>query len=219
MELRGHDETQQCHLCPATFAPPHGRKTLFRHMRNIHGIIPETKRSHLIGRSLKKTEEPKAPEDILEEVLALGLEPEEPKEPEVPSEELARAGEYIYYVFDGILFDQCINRKGCFYEDYIAEDEEKVEELTEKVEELKELNKEIKKEVSALEEVRDIQENKIMELTETIIDKDRIIEELRKQLEEAKKVKEPEPVPEEPKEPIVINKSKIDKSKIKVKTK
>lgn len=209
MELRGHYETQQCHLCPATFAPPHGRKTLFRHMRNIHGIIPETKRSHLIGRSLKKTEEPKAPEDILEEVLALGLEPEEPKEPEEPSALAVQGCEYLSHIFDGIIFDQVIQSKGRFYEDYVAD-------LEDEVEELKELNKDIKKEVSALEEVRDIQENKIMELTETIIDKDRIIEELRKELEEAKKIKEPEPVPEEPKEPIVIKK-KIDKSTIKVK--
>lgn len=207
MELRGHYETQQCHLCPATFAPPHGRKTLFRHMRNIHGIIPETKRSHLIGRSLKKTEEPKAPEDILEDILALGLEPEEPEEPSA----LAVQGcEYLSHIFDGIIFDQVIQSKGRFYEDYVAD-------LEDEVEELKELNKDIKKEVSALEEVRDIQENKIMELTETIIDKDRIIEELRKELEEAKKIKEPEPVPEEPKEPIkkkiIVNvkKTKISK--------
>lgn len=217
-------ETQTCHLCGVKFAPPNGRKIIFRHWRNIHGLELKTSRSHLLGR--KRNTEVIPDEDAEAEAEELGLT-EAPTDPLVEGfteEELTyiRLQNYMLMIMDGAVSAG----KGVFYEDFVAPLEEEVAELKAELQvkreaetidetetraeldetraerdELKRKNKELDRGWEL--EIDDHTETKkiIEEKDKVIEEKDKIIADLMKQLEEAKKAKEPEPEPEEPKEP------------------
>ena len=190
-------------------------KSLYRHLRNTHGEEVKTRRSHLIGKKLSTKE----PEDIvLTEGEGEGTE-------ELTIDPIVF--KYIGEVFDGILFTQCIESKGRFYDDYVAPQEEDIEELKAQLKSCKgecEIIKKLYQEQEEYSEKYDIMETKyellekqydeleeekeeevkalredIKVKNDTIEEQAKIIEELKRQLEEAKKPKEPEPEAVKPK--------------------